>query len=86
MPQNVYVLTAEEKDEDMGTGSKVPKERENAVNHKAKEPKVHGSSADLRMKAIGDELKKMSLDELREKGDRYKELIEARDLEDCLFK
>lgn len=28
----------------------------------------------------------MSIDELKEKGDKYKQLIEARDLEDCLYK
>jgi SHS2 domain-containing protein len=28
----------------------------------------------------------MSLDELKEKGDKYKELLEARDLEDILYK
>ena len=34
---------------------------------------------------ITNELKNMSLDELKEKGDKYKELLEARELEDCLF-
>jgi len=28
----------------------------------------------------------MSLDELKEKGEKYKELLEARDLEDILYK
>ena len=31
------------------------------------------------------ELKKLSLDELREGSDRYKALLEARDLEDVLY-
>jgi hypothetical protein len=31
-------------------------------------------------------LKGMSVEEIQEKGTRYKELIEARDLEDILFK
>eukprot|EP00386_Alphamonas_edax_P015455 GDKI01047185.1.p1 GENE.GDKI01047185.1~~GDKI01047185.1.p1 ORF type:complete len:282 (+),score=61.22 GDKI01047185.1:65-910(+) len=45
-----------------------------------------GCCANKRMDAITAELKGMSLQELTEKGDRYRELIEARDLEDCLFK
>ena len=34
---------------------------------------------------ITDELKGMSIDEIMEKGDKYKQLIEARDLEECLY-
>ena len=34
---------------------------------------------------LTQELKNMSADELREAGDKYKEIIEARELEDCLY-
>jgi hypothetical protein len=34
---------------------------------------------------LTQELKNMSADELRAQGDKYKELIEARELEDCLY-
>lgn len=34
---------------------------------------------------ITQQLKAMSADELRNRGDKYKQLIEARDLEDCLY-
>lgn len=34
---------------------------------------------------ITNELKKMSADELRDGGERYKQLLEARELESCLF-
>lgn len=39
-----------------------------------------------RLDNITDELKQMTIEELQEKGAKYKELIEARDLEDCLFR
>jgi hypothetical protein len=39
-----------------------------------------------RINGITAQLKGMSLNELKEKGDKYKELIEARDLEDILYK
>ena len=35
--------------------------------------------------AITAELKGLSVEELREQGDKYKALLEARDLEDCLY-
>lgn len=44
---------------------------------------VRGSSDAV--DALTHELKQMSTDELREKGDKYKQLLEARDLEDILF-
>lgn len=44
-------------------------------------PKKNG-----RIDGLTNQLKGMSLDELKEKGDKYKELIEARDLEDILYK
>jgi hypothetical protein len=34
---------------------------------------------------LTQELKNMSADELRAQGNKYKELIEARELEDCLY-
>jgi hypothetical protein len=34
---------------------------------------------------ITEELKKMTVDELMEKGERYKQLIEAREIESCLY-
>jgi hypothetical protein len=51
---------------------------------------ARGDGSGLRGKAnavdaITHELKQMSTDELREKGDKYKQLLEARDLEDILF-
>lgn len=39
-----------------------------------------------RIDGITNQLKGMSLDELKDKGAKYKELIEARDLEDILYK
>ena len=39
-----------------------------------------------RIDGITNQLKGMSIKELEEKGDKYKELIEARDLEDILYK
>jgi|LauGreDrversion4_2_1035121.scaffolds.fasta_scaffold2620898_1 hypothetical protein len=38
------------------------------------------------MNKLTDELKSMTHEELLEKGDKYKEIIEARDLEDILYK
>ena len=35
--------------------------------------------------ALTAELKNLSVDELRDGSDRYKALLEARDLEDCLY-
>ncbi|KRX04400.1 hypothetical protein PPERSA_05661 [Pseudocohnilembus persalinus] len=42
-------------------------------------------SGNSRVNNLTDELKKMSNQELMEKGEKYKQLIEARDLEDCLY-
>ena len=39
-----------------------------------------------RIDGLTNQLKGMSIKELEEKGDKYKELIEARDLEDILYK
>lgn len=39
-----------------------------------------------RVELITDELKGMSVEEIKEKGGKFKELIEARDLEDILYK
>ena len=39
-----------------------------------------------RIDGITNQLKGMSLDELKEKREKYKELLEARDLEDILYK
>jgi len=39
-----------------------------------------------RINGITAQLKGMSIKELEEKGDKYRELIEARDLEDILYK
>ncbi|EAR84500.2 hypothetical protein TTHERM_00655280 (macronuclear) [Tetrahymena thermophila SB210] len=39
-----------------------------------------------RINNLTNELKGMSIEELKQKGDKYKELIEARDLEDILYK
>jgi len=38
-----------------------------------------------RIDQLTNELKGMSIEELKSKGDKYKEIIEARDLEDVLF-
>ncbi|CAD8131446.1 unnamed protein product [Paramecium pentaurelia] len=39
-----------------------------------------------KLELITSELKAMSIDEIKDKGSKFKELIEARDLEDILFK
>jgi hypothetical protein len=39
-----------------------------------------------RVDLITQQLKGMSIEEIQSKGDKYKELIEARDLEDILYK
>lgn len=39
-----------------------------------------------KVELITAELKGMSVSEINEKGDKFKELVEARDLEDILFK
>ena len=46
-----------------------------------KSPLQKKTGADL----ITEELKKMTVEELMEKGDKYKELIEQRELESCLY-
>ena len=53
---------------------------------KQKDDNVSGFSQKKRgVELLTEELKKLSADELREAGPRYKELLAARDLEDCLF-
>uniref|UniRef100_A0A0G4IBY8 Uncharacterized protein n=1 Tax=Chromera velia CCMP2878 TaxID=1169474 RepID=A0A0G4IBY8_9ALVE len=84
LPDQTYTLSVEEPDEDPEEDAK-PKRIYNAEEAKALNPMNAGKSNKGRMDAITDELKKMTQEELREKGDRYKELIEARDLEDCLY-
>jgi hypothetical protein len=39
-----------------------------------------------KVELITEELKGMSIQEIQEKGGKFKDLIEARDLEDILFK
>lgn len=39
-----------------------------------------------KVELISSELKGMSIEDIKDKGSKYKELIEARDLEDILFK
>jgi hypothetical protein len=51
---------------------------------------MHGGSAvgpkgKRGVDALTEELKKLSPEELREAGDKYKQLLEARDLEDILY-
>ena len=43
------------------------------------------ASGNRAVAALTDELKSLSADELRSQSDRYKALLEARELEDCLF-
>lgn len=51
-----------------------------------KEPEKCKMKGNARMEELTGELKKMTAEELREHGDKYKELLEQRDLEDILYK
>ena len=75
---NVYIIDIEE-DEEM--------ERERRKNAKPIEfykPEAK-SGNNTRIEGITKELKGLSMKELEEKGEKYRELIEARDLEDILY-
>jgi hypothetical protein len=80
-----WVLVEEDAEE-----AKLSEERNRAyVERRAKqrdEPGQCSCSTEKRKVALlTEELKQLSAEELREAGPRYKELLAARDLEDCLF-
>lgn len=65
-----------------------PVEAEKEVSRPYVAPKKDDESLkkkNQRVEDITGELKGMSIEELKQKGDAYKQLIEARDLEDVLF-
>ncbi|TNV76308.1 hypothetical protein FGO68_gene14561 [Halteria grandinella] len=74
----VYVL---EVDEDAEVEAERRKNAKPIEFYKPEQPKQNA-----RINGLTAQLKGMSIDELKEKGDKYKELIEARDLEDILYK
>ena len=77
-----WVLVEEDAEE-----AKLSEERNRAyVERKAKQRDEPVCQSEKRGVALlTEELKKLSAEELREAGPRYKELLAARDLEDCLF-
>ena len=70
----VYVVEVEE---DVEAEAKVEKKVYEPMKKEAKKT----TAQDL----LTQELKNMSSDELKEAGDKYKSILEARDLEDCLY-
>ncbi|KAJ3318498.1 hypothetical protein HDV06_000431 [Boothiomyces sp. JEL0866] len=59
----------------------IESKRQYGTGVKLNEAKKQNNKVDL----ITKELKAMTIDQLMEKGERYKELIEARELEACLY-
>jgi hypothetical protein len=83
-----YWVVVEEDSEE----AKLSEERNRAyLDRKAKMrdgPLNQEASCGLKKRGVDlltEELKKLSVEELREAGPRYQELLAARDLEDCLF-
>lgn len=74
----MYLCTVEEDEE---AEKKVQKK-----NFEINKNKSGNEPGNQRIDNLTNQLKNMSEEELREKGDKYKELIEARDLEDILYK
>ena len=60
----------------------ITKEDAEALSY-GRQPRTKSQSSGVNL--ITDELKKLSTTELSEQGSRYKSLIEARDLEECIF-
>jgi len=54
-----------------------------ARSYRGMKQETRGTTAASR--GLTEELKKLSTDELRDQSDRYKQLVEARDLEDVLY-
>jgi len=79
----VYWVRIEEDEEEKAKYDAAPKRV--YVPPSAEDLELMGNGEKRGVDAITQELKKLSADELRQGSQRYKELIEARDLQDCLY-